>query len=83
IFSETLNCQLKYVTFSASQTREALLATGHFTASAADLLIEMNEKFNSGQLPSVPRTAENSTPTSIENFAKTFKKLLEASPVFA
>lgn len=59
---------LSYSQLPAAQLRPALLQMG-MSASLADLLLEMAEALNSGYMRALePRSARNTTPTSIETF---------------
>lgn len=64
---------LSYSQLPPAQTKSAFLQLG-MSASAADLLLEMCEAMISGYMkPLEPRSARNTTPTSIETFvADTF-----------
>jgi len=60
---------LSYTHLPASQLRPALLQMG-MSESMADLLLEMAESLNNGYMkPLEPRSAGNTTPTSLEDFA--------------
>jgi len=59
---------LSYSQLPPAQLKPALLQMG-MSGSMADVLLEMAEAINSGYMtPLEPRSAGNSTPTSIENF---------------
>lgn len=59
---------LNYTQLPAAQLRPALMQMG-FSASMANLLLEMSDALNSGYMAALePRTAANTTPTSIETF---------------
>jgi len=59
---------LTYLQAPAAQIKPALMQMG-MSANMADLLLEMSEGLNSGHiLPLEPRSAQNTTPTSIETF---------------
>jgi len=59
---------LGYMQFGAAQLKPALIQMG-MSSSMADLLLEMSESLNSGYMaPLEPRSAQNTTPTSIETF---------------
>lgn len=63
---------LKYVQFPYEDARQAIVQMG-ISENVADLLIGLNKAINSGDIFShYQRTAENSTETSIEEFAKWF-----------
>ncbi|MDA8141428.1 MAG: NmrA family NAD(P)-binding protein [Desulfobacteraceae bacterium] len=65
---------LKYIQFSYADTQQALLGMG-FSADVAKLFIEMAKAFNEG-LIEAKRTKQNTTPTSFEEFAQVFPKLV-------
>lgn len=66
------NRDLKYVRFPYDQARGAMINMGVST-SVATAMTEMMQTVNDGPfLKEARRTAETSTPTSIEEFAKTF-----------
>ena len=59
---------LTYLQAPAAQIKPALMQMG-MSANMADLLLEMSEGLNSGHIrPLEPRSAQNTTPTSIETF---------------
>jgi hypothetical protein len=59
---------LTYVQLPPQQIKPALLQSG-MSSSMADLLLEMSEALNSGYMaPLEPRSAQNTTPTTIEAF---------------
>jgi uncharacterized protein YbjT (DUF2867 family) len=59
---------LKYTQVSDDQFREALVQTG-MSQPVAKLLVEMTQALNTGKMhPLEPRTPQNTTPTSYENF---------------
>jgi hypothetical protein len=63
---------LKYVQFTYEDAAAAMVAMG-ISPNVSSLLIEMSQALNSGLFAvNKPRTAENSTPTSIEEFAEIF-----------
>lgn len=60
--------ELTYVQMPDAQLRPALMQMG-MSASMTDLLLEMSAAINSGHVAALEkRTAENTTPTSIEQF---------------
>jgi uncharacterized protein YbjT (DUF2867 family) len=71
--------ELKYVQFLYEDAANGMFEMG-ISEDVSSLLIEMCEALNNG-LFSVgrPRTPENTTPTSIEEFAETFAHNFEAS----
>jgi uncharacterized protein YbjT (DUF2867 family) len=59
---------LSYTLLAPAQLRPTLMQMG-MSASMADLLLEMAEAINSGYMTALePRSAKNTTPTSIETF---------------
>lgn len=63
---------LPYVQFPYDAARQVLVGMG-LSGSMADLYVEMSRAFNEGVVVSVePRTAANTTPTTLEAFAPTF-----------
>jgi uncharacterized protein YbjT (DUF2867 family) len=59
---------LSYVQLPAQQLKPALVQMG-MSSNMADLLLEMSEALNSGYMvPLEPRSAQNTTPTTIETF---------------
>ena len=70
---------LAYAQLPPEQLKPALMQMG-MSASMADLLLEMAEALNSGYMTALePRTAANTTPTSIEQFvAEEFVPLYNA-----
>lgn len=59
---------LGYMQFPPAQLKPALTQMG-MSANMADLILEMAEALNSGYMaPLEPRSAQNTTPTSIETF---------------
>jgi uncharacterized protein YbjT (DUF2867 family) len=59
---------LSYMQFGAAQIKPALMQIG-MSSNMADLLLEMSEALNSGYMaPLETRSAQNTTPTSIEKF---------------
>jgi uncharacterized protein YbjT (DUF2867 family) len=59
---------LKYVQFPPEQLKPALIQIG-MSGNMADLILEMAEALNSGYMAALePRSALNTTPTSIEAF---------------
>jgi uncharacterized protein YbjT (DUF2867 family) len=65
-----LGRQVKYVQISVDQARQGMLAAG-FPGFAADLFCEMYQGFLDGRVAAAePRTAETTTPTTFEQFAR-------------
>ena len=70
---------LKYVSFSYGEAERGLLAAG-FSPDLTRLFIDMSRALNEGRFAvNRPRTAANTTPTSIEEFADTFAAAYEAA----
>jgi uncharacterized protein YbjT (DUF2867 family) len=70
---------LKYVQFSYEEAVKGLTGMG-LSADVSRLFIEMSKALNDGLFAvNRPRTPENTTPTSIEEFAETFAQLFAAS----
>jgi len=70
---------LKYVEFSYEEAEKGLAATG-LSKDFCRLFIEMSKALNDGIFAvNRPRTPENTTPTSIEEFAETFAHAYEAT----
>jgi uncharacterized protein YbjT (DUF2867 family) len=62
---------LKYVQFPEEDGRKAMLGMG-MSRSVVDALLEMQRAFNAGRIrPTEGRYAENTTPTTMEEFAGT------------
>jgi uncharacterized protein YbjT (DUF2867 family) len=60
---------LKYVEFPEADARKGMIGAG-LSASVADLFLEMNRALSSGLIKTEPRSAANTTPTTLEEFAK-------------
>jgi uncharacterized protein YbjT (DUF2867 family) len=59
---------LRYTQMPAQQLKPAFMQMG-MSSSMADLILEMSEALNTGYMKALePRSARNTTPTSIENF---------------
>jgi hypothetical protein len=72
---------LKYVKFPDAIFRKGLIGGGGLTPNAADLAIEINRGIDSGVVKAEPRSKANTTPTTLEQFAKTaFAPAFEAAP---
>jgi uncharacterized protein YbjT (DUF2867 family) len=70
---------LKYVQFSYEDAARGMVASG-ISPDASRLFIEMSRGLNNGLFAvNRPRTAENTTPTAIEEFADTFAEAFHAS----
>ena len=71
--------ELKYVQFPYHAAEKGMVEMG-IGADAARLFIEMSEAINEGRVAvGRPRTAQNATPTSIEQFAEVFAAAYAAS----
>jgi uncharacterized protein YbjT (DUF2867 family) len=72
---------LKYVEFPDAIFRKGLIGGGGLTPNAADLAIEINRGIGSGVVKAEPRSKANTTPTTLEQFAKTtFAPAFAAAP---
>ena len=70
---------LKYVQFSAEDAKKGMMDSG-ISADVSDQLLELGQAFNDGLIAvNQPRTAENTTITSIEEFADFFADVYESS----
>jgi uncharacterized protein YbjT (DUF2867 family) len=70
---------LKYVQFSYEDAAKGMAAMG-ISLDVARLFIEMSKALNEGRFAvNRPRTAENTTPTAIEDFAATFAEAYTAA----
>lgn len=71
--------ELNYVQFPYEEAEQAMLGMG-ISASVAKGFVEMYRSFNEGVIrPTDKRSAANTTPTSIEEFAKGFAQAYAAS----
>ena len=71
---------LAYVQFSYADAQKGLSGMG-VSEDASRLFIEMSKALNDGLFAvSRPRTPENTTPTSIEEFADTFARIYFVRP---
>ena len=61
---------LKYVQFPDSVMRKGLISSGGLSPNAADMAIEINHGINTRRLIAEPRSAINTTPTTLEQFAQ-------------
>jgi len=69
---------LKYVAFPYDDAEKGMVAMG-LTPDMSKLYIEMSKALNEGLFAvNIPRTRENTTPTSIEEFAGVFAKIYGA-----
>ena len=73
------NPGVQYVRFSQEEEKKGLMEYG-LSDDVSDQLVELNKAMNDGLLAvNVPRTAENTTRTSIEEFAEFFAQVYERS----
>jgi uncharacterized protein YbjT (DUF2867 family) len=71
--------ELKYVQFPYEEARKGLVAAG-LSEDVSSLMIEMSKAINDRLFAvNVPRTKDNTTKTSIEEFADTFAKIYASS----
>lgn len=71
--------ELKYVQFPYADAEKGMVAMG-ISPDLSRLFIEMSAALNDGLFATGrPRTAENTTPTAIEEFAETFAGIFEDS----
>jgi uncharacterized protein YbjT (DUF2867 family) len=68
---------LPYVQFSYEDAEKGMIQGG-ISADIASKYVEMYRAFNEGLIKPVPRKPENNTPTTIEEFAKTFAAAYQA-----
>ena len=70
---------LRYVQFPSAEAEKGLVTMG-VGADAARLFIEMSQALNEGRFAvNRPRSAQNTTPTSIETFAEVFSAAYDAA----
>ncbi len=63
--------ELKYLQFPEDETRKAMRGMG-MSESVVEAMLEMQRAFNAGKIrPAAERAAETTTPTTLEEFAKT------------
>jgi uncharacterized protein YbjT (DUF2867 family) len=70
---------LKYTQFSYADTEKALVGMG-FSSNMAQLFAEMSKAINERLIMDTPRTEENTTETSFEEFAEVFIRLVALTP---
>jgi uncharacterized protein YbjT (DUF2867 family) len=68
---------LRYVQFSHEDAVKGMVGAG-LSKSIAENFAEMNQAFNEGRVGKVERNAANTTPTSIEDFAKEFARAYQS-----
>jgi hypothetical protein len=62
---------LEYVEFPEEETRKAMAGMG-MSRSAVDAMVEMERSLSGGRIrPTQQRIADNTTPTPLDEFAKT------------
>jgi uncharacterized protein YbjT (DUF2867 family) len=61
---------LKYVEAPEEDARKGLVGAG-FSPGTADLFLQMNRGLGSGRIKGEPRSTSNTTPTTLEEFART------------
>ncbi|WP_080057588.1 NmrA family NAD(P)-binding protein [Spirosoma aerolatum] len=61
---------LRYLKFPKAVMINGLKSTGTISANVAQLLAETNERINSTSVHGEPRTAHNTTPTTLDEFAR-------------
>jgi uncharacterized protein YbjT (DUF2867 family) len=66
---------LKYIRFPYEATEIALVGIG-FSADVSRMLTEMSRTINDGIIMNIPRTNENTTATTFEEFAEIFVRML-------
>jgi len=72
---------LKYVQLPDPVMRKGLIGSGGLSPNAADLAIEINHAISAGRLCAEPRSALNTTATTLEEFARTtFAPAYRAAP---
>ena len=62
---------LKCVQFPDPVMRKGLISSGGLSPNAAELAIEINHGISTGRLRAEPRSTLNTTPTTLEEFART------------
>jgi uncharacterized protein YbjT (DUF2867 family) len=68
---------LKYLQFSYEDTKQALVGMG-LSEDVSRLIIEMSTAINERLIMNTPRTKENTSETSFEDFAEIFIRLIKA-----
>lgn len=64
------NPSLRYLKFPKAVMINGLKSSGTISANVAQLLAETNERINSSSVHGEPRTAHNTTPTTLDKFAR-------------
>ena len=62
---------MQYIEFPRSILKKGLIDSRQLSPDGADMLIEINQCISKGILKSEPRSKTNTTPTTLEEFAKT------------
>jgi uncharacterized protein YbjT (DUF2867 family) len=62
---------LKYVEFPDAIFRKGVVANGGLSPHAADMAVEISRGIDSGLIKAEPRSQSNTTPTTLEEFART------------
>ncbi len=71
--------ELRYVQFSPEEEKQGLMEFG-MSENASDQLVELSQAMNDGLIAvNVPRTPDNTTKTSIEEFAEYFAQVYYSS----
>jgi hypothetical protein len=72
---------LKYVQFPDAVFRKGLISAGGLSPHGADMAIEINHGIDSVLIKAEPRSKSNTTPTTLEEFARTtFAPAFKAAP---
>lgn len=68
--------ELEYVQFSYNDAKKAMIASGFCSEDVAELMMGLSKGMNSGKvLNAHKRTKDNTTPTTIEEFARIFANI--------
>ena len=79
ILGEAVGQKLNYVQGAPEEARKGIVAAG-LSENVADLFVEMYAAIDSGRMaPTEKRNAENTTPTTLEAFAKSFAAVFKKS----
>lgn len=63
--------KMKYIEFPKSVLKKGMVDSGKLSPDGADMLIEINHCISTGILKPEPRSIKNTTPTTLEEFART------------
>jgi len=79
IFGKTIGKDdLAYVQFSIEDEKKGMVQSGYLSENVANLMTGFIGALNDGKVQmDVARSSENTTPTTIEEFAHTFKYVFE------